>query len=269
MLIDWFTVGAQVLNFAVLAWLLKRLLYKPILDAIDTREKAVAKQITEAAAARAAAEREQAEWQGKNAASEAQQAATMFRAIEDANAERQRLIDGARQAADQVGAARRAALLSDMQNLQNAVGEHAQREVVAIVRKVLGDLATVELEEQVVAQFLKRLRLLDGEARAVLARALLNGHPPALVRSSFELPIGERTAIQQALEIIAARPVEVRFDTGPDPVAGIELTVDGQKLAWSIGEYLHALQQNLRETIESHAKARPGGMLEAGVRKTG
>src|ERR1035441_6695689 len=39
MLIDWFTVGAQALNFLVLVWLMKRFLYKPILDAIDEREK--------------------------------------------------------------------------------------------------------------------------------------------------------------------------------------------------------------------------------------
>jgi len=38
MLIDWFTVGAQALNFLILVWLLKRFLYKPILDAIDARD---------------------------------------------------------------------------------------------------------------------------------------------------------------------------------------------------------------------------------------
>ena len=35
MLIDWFTVAAQVVNFLVLMWLLKRFLYKPIVYAID------------------------------------------------------------------------------------------------------------------------------------------------------------------------------------------------------------------------------------------
>ena len=38
MLIDWFTVGAQALNFVILVWLLKHFLYKPILNAIDVRE---------------------------------------------------------------------------------------------------------------------------------------------------------------------------------------------------------------------------------------
>jgi hypothetical protein len=42
MLIDWFTVGAQIVNFLILVWLLKHFLYKPILNAIDAREKRIA-----------------------------------------------------------------------------------------------------------------------------------------------------------------------------------------------------------------------------------
>ena len=42
MLIDGFTVGAQVLNFLILVWLMKRFLYQPILDAIDAREQRIA-----------------------------------------------------------------------------------------------------------------------------------------------------------------------------------------------------------------------------------
>jgi len=30
MLIDWFTVGAQIVNFLILVWLLQHFLYKPI-----------------------------------------------------------------------------------------------------------------------------------------------------------------------------------------------------------------------------------------------
>jgi len=37
MLIDWFTVGAQALNFIILVWLMKRFLYKPVQDAIAAR----------------------------------------------------------------------------------------------------------------------------------------------------------------------------------------------------------------------------------------
>ena len=42
MLIDWFTVAAQAVNFLLLVWLLKRFLHKPVLAAIDEREKRIA-----------------------------------------------------------------------------------------------------------------------------------------------------------------------------------------------------------------------------------
>jgi len=48
MLIDWFTVGAQIVNFLILVWLLKHFLYKPILDAIDAREKKIAAELADA-----------------------------------------------------------------------------------------------------------------------------------------------------------------------------------------------------------------------------
>jgi F-type H+-transporting ATPase subunit b len=48
MLIDWFTVAAQVLNFVILVWLMKRFLYKPILHSIDEREKQVAAELSNA-----------------------------------------------------------------------------------------------------------------------------------------------------------------------------------------------------------------------------
>jgi F-type H+-transporting ATPase subunit b len=65
MLIDWFTVGAQVLNFLILVWLLKRFLYKPILHAIDEREKRIAKELADADAKKAEAEKERDEFQHK------------------------------------------------------------------------------------------------------------------------------------------------------------------------------------------------------------
>ena len=54
--IDWFTVVAQAVNFLILVWLLKRFLYKPILHAIDEREKGIATQLAEAVAKKAEAQ---------------------------------------------------------------------------------------------------------------------------------------------------------------------------------------------------------------------
>src|ERR1035437_8882170 len=95
MLIDWFTVIAQVINFLILVWLLKRFLYRPILDAIDAREKRIAKELAEANA-----KQERDEFRHKNEVFDQQRAALLSQATIAAKAERQRLLDEARQASD-------------------------------------------------------------------------------------------------------------------------------------------------------------------------
>ena len=52
MSIDWITVAAQIANFLVLVWLLKRFLYRPILDGIDAREAEIANRMQEAVRAK-------------------------------------------------------------------------------------------------------------------------------------------------------------------------------------------------------------------------
>src|ERR1035437_6700654 len=99
MLIDWFTVGAQALNFLILVWLLQRFLYKPILDAIDTREKRIAAELADAAAKKAEAQKERDEFERKNEEFDTRRAALLSKATEEATVERQKLLDEAKQAA--------------------------------------------------------------------------------------------------------------------------------------------------------------------------
>src|SRR5580704_18070500 len=110
MLIDWFTVGAQALNFIILVWLLQRFLYKPILNAIDAREKRIAAELADADAKKAEARRERDEFKRKNEDFDHQRAALFSKVTGEANAERQRLLDVARKAADALSAKRQDAL---------------------------------------------------------------------------------------------------------------------------------------------------------------
>ena len=148
MLIDWFTVIAQVVNFLILVWLLKRFLYRPILDAIDAREKRIATELADADAKKAEAQKERDEFQHKNEEFDQQRAALLSKATDEAKAERQRLLDEARKAADALSAKRQETLRSEAHNLNQAISRRAQQEVFAIARKALTDLATTSLEER-------------------------------------------------------------------------------------------------------------------------
>ncbi|NCF85819.1 MAG: F0F1 ATP synthase subunit B, partial [Verrucomicrobiaceae bacterium] len=41
--------------------------------------------------------------------------------------------------------------------------------------------------------------------------------------------------------------IQLRFETAPDLVSGIEISADGQKVAWSIAHYLASLENSVGE----------------------
>src|SRR5664279_4141162 len=99
MLIDWFTVGAQALNFLILVWLMKRFLYRPILHAIDEREKQIATKLSEADKKKNDAEKESEELKKKNKEFDDQRAALLSRATAEVKVERERLLEEAKKSA--------------------------------------------------------------------------------------------------------------------------------------------------------------------------
>jgi F-type H+-transporting ATPase subunit b len=254
MLIDWFTVGAQALNFLILVWLMKRFLYKPILHAIDGREKRIARELSDADAKRSEAQKERDEFQLKNEEFDQQRAALLSKAMDEAKAERQRLLDEARHAADDLSAKRRETLSNDFHNLNQTIIRRTQEEVFAIARKALTDLATTSLEQRMGEVFTRRLRQMNGSAKEGLGNALKTGSAPGIVRSTFDLPAEQRAAIQNALNETFSADIHIRFETRPDLVSGIELTANGQKVAWSISDYLASLEKDVGELLKKEDK---------------
>ncbi|MFH0907833.1 MAG: F0F1 ATP synthase subunit B [bacterium] len=258
MLIDWFTVGAQTLNFLILVWLMKRFLYKPILRAIDAREKRIAAELADADAKKAEAQKERDAFERKNEAFDQQRAELLAKATDEAKAERLRLFDEARKAADAMSAKRQETLNNDARNLSLTLRRRTQEEVFAIARKALADLAAANLEERMVDVFTRRLREMDGQAKAGLGGALKTASDPALVRSAFDLPAEQQAAIQQAINETFSADLHPRFETAPDLVSGIELSANGQKVAWSIADYLASMEKDVGELLKEKDKPRAG-----------
>lgn len=255
MLIDWFTVGAQVVNFLILVWLLKHFLYRPILDAIDAREKRIAKELADANTKKAEALKERDEFQHKNEGFEQRRIALLNKATEEAKAERQRLLDEARKDADTLSAKRQETLRNDAHNLNQAISRRTQQEVFAIARKALTDLAATSLEERLADVFIRRLREMDEQAKKSLGEALKTASEPALLRSAFDLPEAQRTAIQHMLNETFSAQINIRFETAPELISGIELTTNGHKVAWSIADYLASLEKGVAELLKKKEQA--------------
>jgi F-type H+-transporting ATPase subunit b len=74
------------------------------------------------------------------------------------------------------------------------------------------------------------------------------------VRSAFDLPAAQRAVLQKALNEAFSADIQLRFETAPNLVSGIELTANGQKLAWSIAHYLSSLEKGVGELLKEKAK---------------
>lgn len=255
MLIDWFTVAAQVINFLVLVWLLKRFLYKPVLNAIDEREKRIATQLQDAEKKKADALQEEADFRKKNEEFEQHRVALLADATNSAKVEREKLMEMARKAAEELRAKSQKASEEEVANVKTTVGLLVQKEVFSIARKTLLELAGVNLEERIAEVFLHRLHDLNDEQRQKLKDGLPASLKPLVVRSTFNLAEQQKAAIGGAIKKLLGEASIPTFETKPDLICGIELVANGQKIAWSIADYLTDLTASFEKFSTPKADA--------------
>jgi F-type H+-transporting ATPase subunit b len=249
-LIDWFTVGAQAVNFMILVWLLHRYLYKPVLAAIDAREQKIAAKIKDAQTQETQAKTASEELRQRNAAFDGERAALMRKATEEGAAERQRLIGSARQDADLLRTKLTQSLSAERAELGRQLSVRIQAEVFALTRKALSELAGASLEDRMIEVLINRLRELPEKQRLELAGTVL-------ARSAYEPSPSGRTKLEAAIHECLGADVAVRFETAPAVVCGFELSVDGVKLAWSVADYLSTLAQDAAALAATELAAVP------------
>jgi F-type H+-transporting ATPase subunit b len=247
MKINWFTVIAQVINFLVLVWLLKRFLYKPILSAIDDREKKIAAQIKDAGDKSAVAIKAQNDFAKKNDDFDKQKKGLTDKAILDSNALRDKLFETAKTEAGLLRANLEKASQENQaaENLQAA--QKTQKQVFAITRKVLTDIASTGLEEQSTKIFISHLSESDDGAKKQFIEAFKSNGNDILIRSAFGLSVKQQNDINLAVDTILGAKTQLHFKTTPELISGIELTTNGYKMAWSFSAYLNSLEKNITE----------------------
>lgn len=251
--INWFTVIAQVVNFLILVWLLKRFLYKPILNAIEERENKIAAQLQDAEAQKAQAHTERELFQQKNKTFDEERTAKMNEIHEEANVEKQRLFEGVRNESSVLRLKYEESLEQEGLNLANTLRRKTKEEVFAIAGKALADLADAGLEEQAVKIFTEKIQALEGEGKTLFKSAFDNNDRTIIVKSAFELSTSSKTRLEKAVEEITGRAGAFRYLLQPELVSGIEMETGSYQLSWNIESYLDSLKRN--ETTKENENA--------------
>jgi F-type H+-transporting ATPase subunit b len=257
MLIDWFTVAAQAVNFLLLVWLLKRFLYRPVLAAIDEREKRIAKQIQDAEEMKAQAVKEQTDFLHKSEEFDRQRAQVLLEASNSAKTERDKLLEKARTDSEELRSKLKKTVHDELDSLNGKIGTLAVQEVFSIARKTLAELADVSLDERLTDVLVNRLHAMNDQQKNELKVSLESSNRPVLVRTAFELGAPQKTVIESGVKGILGEKTGIEYETRPDLISGIELTANGQKFAWSITDYLTSLSDSVHGLLEPKFEPAP------------
>lgn len=245
MQIDWITVSAQIVNFLLLIWLLKRFLYAPVMRAMERREQRIAERLNEARERERAADRAADEHREKVNALERDRDEILTEARSAVETQKKEMLEEARASVADARRNWQRQVYQEKQEFLENLSRQASETVQAIARKALRDLADAELEEQIVRTFIERLKSLDKSTRQAMSQTTDGVH----LASTFELDSAVRGRLTRAIHEYIAEGLDVSYAQAPELLCGIELTSGGRRLSWNLAQYLGELGERVEERL--------------------
>jgi F-type H+-transporting ATPase subunit b len=243
--LDLATIVFQVINFIILAVLLNRFLFQPMLRNAAQRKaerETLLQQLAEERRKAESLRAEQERWQAQ-VEEETQQARKEAR--ERADTERRELLAEARAEAEH--------LLMEAQTDAQRMTQQAAAEfrdqlvdtVLAVSASVIGRAAPPEIHDALVAGLSERIQEMGrSEMRRVqaLRHSLGEREPTAHIVSARELSIEQQGQLAQMLTALADRRVSFELDTDPGLVAGLRVRLGDTLMDNSVSGRLQDLK---------------------------
>lgn len=253
--IDWFTFGAQIFNFVLLVYLLKRFLYRPVLDAIERRETRVRDRLEEARRKEEEAQAERERYRTLQDDLERTRSSVLRAAEEEAAQRKKQLTEEVRSEVEAVRDQWRQSLRRQQDAFLEEMGRRMSRDVVGLVEEVVEELADADLEDRMIDVFLERLGRSDADQRREFSAAVLGEDGRVKVRSSFPLSADQRGRIEEVLGTWIGEPEpDFHWEEDPELSLGIQIRAGDRKVSWSVDDYLDVLQTETAAYLEAEAR---------------
>lgn len=247
MQIDWFQILASIINFFIILFILQKLLYKPVIKAMEERQVRIEKSQKEADEKMENAKELVNEYQNKMAEVEDEKTSIINQARIEARERKESLLEDYKKEADK----KRASYLKEIQdekanfiaNLRKTMGESA----VKIARQILDMISSKELEREVFKSFIEELEVLQEN---IEDKRTLKEEKNVELYSARELSDSEKELIDKELKRGLKNLETVEFNVNPDLVLGYELNLETYTVHTSIKNYLDKVEENILKMLE-------------------
>lgn len=247
MRIDWWTLALQAINVLILAWLLGRFLFRPVMDAIAARQAAAQALLDNAQGARDRADAEAQALKAQNEGFVAEATARRTEMQTETETERQRLLAQARTEAEAVVAQGHAAVDAERARLTSQWQATAGSLAASMAGTLLGRLPHEQTARSMVEALKARLAdLTEAERHSLAAAESVAIVTPAPLEPDQQADIG------RALAGLLPDGPAPSFTVDPDLIAGAELRTPHIVLRNSWRADLDAMLASLSE--DDHAR---------------
>jgi F-type H+-transporting ATPase subunit b len=248
MQLDWSTLLLEVINFLVLVWILKRFLYKPVLNVIAQRKAAIDKTLSDAEALQRDAKELEQKYQARLADWEREKDALRRELTEELHAQRERLSAELQSSLVQEREKQTVLAQRRLAELETQAVRKGMQQGLQFTARLLERIAGAELEARLVQLALDDLPHLSDTQKEALRSAARDSQRVMKVTSAFPLPAAQRDALAEALKSAARPDVTCTFHEDASLRAGLRI---------SFGPWI--LRANLQDELAFFAeRARDG-----------
>jgi len=247
MQVDWITTIAQIINFLVLVYLLKRFLYRPIVAAMNRREAHIAQRLDEAAEQSATAQQKTDAYNEKIRKLELQRDQLMEDARHDAETQRAQLLDALRDEIAVIRTRWHEEVQREKQAFLAQTRQMVGEQVCQVARQAFGDLADAELESQMLNVFHRKMAGIPSQDKASLAESATD--KGLTVQTGFPLSTEMQAQLITLIHDQLNSALAVHFEQVPALICGIALRGAGFKLEWNLESYLAHIDEQLSSPL--------------------
>jgi F-type H+-transporting ATPase subunit b len=229
--LSWTTFILEIINFLVLVWILKRFLYKPVLDVIARRRASIEQSLNDAKKVHAEAEDLQRKYEGRLAEWEEEQQQARESLNEKLEQEHAQQLDALKEELEQEREKSRAAEQRRMEDTRQQIEQTAMEHGGQFATRLLKSTSGPETESRLIELLIAELGQLSEERITALRKHAGDNIESIEVTSAYPLPDDQSQELDQALgSIIHGKPV-VHFHQDKTLIAGLQINLG----AWVLG----------------------------------
>ncbi len=255
MLIDPFTTVAQIVNFFILILLLKRFLYRPILKAMEQREKKIINCLQEAEIEVKNAQKEAEIYRKKQQKWEELKRKRFEQLKEEVAEQKKVLIANAEEEIEALRTQWYEQLQQEKQTFLESLHQQVNEQIMKIARQAFQNLADSSLEHQMISKFIEGLPNLSQEQIKMTHPLINTEHQCLTISSSFPIDSSQKEQLIQALKNHFHKDINVTFQTTTDRICGIELCNHDYRISWHLDHYLDELEAKMSQLLEGGENA--------------